>query len=292
MTLLDLKTPAAALALGLAALAGAPAQADPGISDYAKVNGVNMYYEVHGKGAPILLIHGGVCTIELCFSALVDHLKASRRVIAVEWQGHGHTADIDRPLRSHLLADDMSKLLKQLGIAKADVLGFSVGASVAYEMAKTHPEQVNSLITLSLVTSRDGAYAEFFDNMERLTPAMFQGSPFLEAYRKTSPEPDAFPTTIAKIKDWASTIRDEPDANVAALPMPVMIIAADSDMIKPEHAAEHFRLVGGGVFGDIVARSPDRLAIIPGATHATLLEHSNMIAAMVNDFLAQPKPNP
>lgn len=278
-------------ALAFLALAGAPAvaRASASAGQYAKVNGVDMYFEVHGEGEPILLIHGGLCTIAECFASLIDGLKSSRRVIAVEFQGHGHTADIDRPLRSHLLADDMSKLLKQLGVAKADVLGFSVGAAVAYELAKAHPEQVRKLVTLSLLTSRDGAYSEFFSNMANLTPDMFKGSSWLDAYLKANPDPQAFGRTVAKLKDWTAAIKDEPDANLAALPMPVMLVAADADMIKPEHSVEQFRLVGGGVFGDVVKRSPDRLAIIPGATHATLLVHSKMIAAMVADFLDESK---
>ena len=262
--------------------------ADASAGEYADINGLHMYYEVHGKGSPLLLIHGGLCTIEVCFEALIDKLQASRQVIAVELQGHGHTADIDRPLRGDLLASDMSALLTQLKIEKADVLGYSIGADVAYELAKSNPAQVNKLITLSLMTSKAGGYPEMFQGTSAMTADMFKGSPWLEGYNKTAPHPEDFQKLLDKIGGWSASFRDEPIENVKALKMPVMLIIGDSDMVRPEHAAELFRAVGGGVFGDMAPMPQARLAVLPGTTHVGLISRAGWIAEMVTEFLDAP----
>jgi pimeloyl-ACP methyl ester carboxylesterase len=260
----------------LAITSASPARAEAANGQYADVNGLHMYYEVHGKGPPLLLIHGGLCTIEVCFGPLIEKLQASRQVFAVELQGHGHTADIDRPLRGPLLASDMAALLKQLKIEKADVLGYSIGADVAYELAKSEPEQVNKLITLSLMTTKAGGYPEMFQGTTGMKAEMFAGTPWLDAYNKTAPNPGDF--------------QDEPIENIKALRMPVMLIVGDSDMVRPEHAAELFRAVGGGVFGDMTPMPAARLAVLPGTTHVGLISRAAWIAEMVNEFLDAPPP--
>lgn len=277
----------AAVALSLAAIGTGAAAAD---GKYADINGLHMYYEVHGKGAPILLIHGGLCTIEVCFGPLIEKLAATRQVIAYEFQGHGRTADIDRPLRSSLLADDAAKLLKHLGIAKADVLGYSIGAAVAFELAVTHPEQVNKLVTMSLLTTREGGYEEMFKGMSGMSADMFKGSPWLEGYNKVAPHPEQFPALLRKIVDWSQNFKDVPLDAVKTLQMPTFFILGDADMVRPEHAAELFRAVGGGVFGDVVPVPPHRLAILPGTTHVTLIQREPLIADMTNEFLDAPPP--
>ena len=266
------------------------ARADAPAGEYADINGLHMYYEVHGKGAPLLLIHGGLCTIEVCFGPLIEKLQTSRQVIAVELQGHGHTADIDRPLRGDLLASDMSALLKQLKIEKADVLGYSIGADVAYELAKSNPAQVNKLITLSLLTSKAGGYPEMFQGTSAMKADMFKGSPWLEAYNKTAPHPEDFQKLLDKIGGWSASFTDEPIESVKALKMPVMLIIGDSDMVRPEHAAELFRALGGGVFGDMSPMPAARLAVLPGTTHVGLISRAGWIAEMVTEFLDAPPP--
>jgi pimeloyl-ACP methyl ester carboxylesterase len=217
------------------------ASASQPIGKYADVNGLHMYYEVHGKGAPILLIHGGLCTIKACFGPLIDKLALTRQVIAYEFQGHGHTADIDRPLRFDLLADDASKFLKILKIQKADVLGFSDGAGVALQLARTHPEQIGSLITMSLFITRDGAYPELFDGMKNMNVNALKKSPIYEAYRKVAPNPEQFDQVCAKLSAMTEAFQEVPIAEVKALKMPTMFIFGDADMVKPEHAAALFR---------------------------------------------------
>ena len=264
--------------------------AEASAGQYADINGLHMYYEIHGKGAPLLLIHGGLCTIEVCFGPLIDKLQTSRQVIAVELQGHGHTADIDRPLRGDLLASDMSALLKELKIERADVLGYSIGADVAYELAKSSPAQVNKLITLSLLTTKAGGYPEMFQGTTAMTTSMFKGSPWLDAYNKTAPHPENFQKLLDKIGGWSASFKDEPIENVKGLKMPVMLVIGDSDMVRPEHAAELFRAMGGGVFGDMAPMPAARLAVLPGTTHVGLISRAGWIAEMVTEFLDAPPP--
>jgi pimeloyl-ACP methyl ester carboxylesterase len=245
-----------------------------------------MYYEVHGKGSPILLIHGGLCTISGCFGPLIEKLAPTRQVIAYEFQGHGHTADIDRPLRANLLADDASKLLKVLKIQKADVLGFSDGAQVAFQLARIYPEQVNTLIRISLFTSRDGAYPELFAGMKALNADALKQTPFYEAYRQVAPKPEQFAQVCSKLSAMTNEFEDMPLDEVKRLKMPTMFIFGDADMVKPQHAAALFRAAGGGVFGDMVPVPPTRLAVLPGTTHVGLISRSGWIAEMVTEFLS------
>jgi pimeloyl-ACP methyl ester carboxylesterase len=264
---------------------GYVAHAAESVGRYADVNGLHMYYEVHGEGTPILLIHGGLCTVDACFGDLIERLASTRKVIAYEYQGHGHTADIDRPLRFDLLADDASKFLKVLNIQRADVLGFSDGAGVAFQLARTHPEQVKSLITISLFTTRDGAYPELFAGMKTLDANKLKQTPIYDAYRKVAPKPEQFDQLCAKVGAMTDGFQDVPIDEVRALKVPTMFILGDADMVKPEHAVALFRAVGGGVFGDMVAPPPSRLAIRPGTTHFGLISRSKWIAEMVTEFL-------
>jgi pimeloyl-ACP methyl ester carboxylesterase len=279
----------ATLFAALAALIFAPSATlaeDKG--HYADINGLQMYYEVHGQGAPILLIHGGLCTIEVCFGPLIEKLSATHQVIAYEFQGHGHTADIDRPLDPDFLADDASKLLGHLGIAKADVLGYSIGADVAFHLALGHPEQVSKLITMSLMTEKEGGYPELSAGMEGLKAEMFEGSPWLEAYKAVAPDPSQFQGVLDKISAYSANATDTPMETVASLKMPVFFILGDSDMVRPEHATDLFRAVGGGVFGDVLPMPNARLAILPGTSHVGLISRADWIAGMVEEFLGAP----
>jgi pimeloyl-ACP methyl ester carboxylesterase len=264
---------------------GSAAEAAEPAGQYVDVNGLHMYYEVHGQGSPILLIHGGLCTIDACFGALIDKLAPTRKVIAYEFQGHGHTADIDRPLRFDLLADDASKFLKALKLERADVLGFSDGAGVAFQLARTHPEQVSSLITLSLFTTREGAYPELFAGMKNLNPNSLKKTPVYDAYRKVAPKPEQFDQLCAKLSGMTAAFQETPIDEVKALRMPMFFILGDADIVKPEHTVALFRAAGGGVYGDMVPPPPTRLAILPGTTHFGLVSRSKWIAEMVTEFL-------
>ena len=257
---------------------------------YAPVNGLNMYYEIHGVGQPLVVLHGAFMTIEL-MGALVPALARSRQVIAVELQGHGHTADIDRPLSYEQLADDTAALLRHLGISNADVYGYSLGGGVALQVAIRHPELVRKLVVVSASYTSDGAYPEMFAGIEQITPALFDGTPWREAYDRTAPNPAAFPTLVDKMKQLDLTPFSWSPEAVRAIPAPTLIVIGDADGTRPEHAVELFRLRGGGVFGDLAERLPaSQLAILPGTTHVGMLDRADWLVPMVTAFLEAPLP--
>ena len=254
---------------------------------YAPVNGLNMYYEIHGTGQPLVLLHGAFMTIEL-MGKLVPELARSRQVIAVEFQAHGRTADIDRPITYECLADDTAALLRHLGIGNADVYGYSLGGGVALQLAMRHPELVRTLVVVSASYTRDGVYPEVFAAIEQITPELFAGSPWREAYDRTAPKPEAFPALVSKLKDLDMTPFAWPADAVQAIAAPTLIVIGDSDGTRPEHAVEMFRLRGGGVFGDLAGMPHSQLAVLPGTSHVGMIERADWLVAMVTPFLDAP----
>ncbi len=250
---------------------------------YAPVNGLNMYYEIHGAGEPLVALPGAYMTVEL-FGDLVPALAKRRQVIAVEFQGHGHTADIDRPFSYEQFADDVAALLGHLGIEQADVYGYSLGGGVALQLGLRHPRHVRKLAIASASYTSDGLYAEVIDGIENITPELFDGTPWREGYDRTARDPTAFPTLVEKLKQLDMTPFDWPIDELAA---PAFILIGDSDGTRLEHAVEMFRRLGGGVFGDLAPELPtSQLAILPGTTHVGMLERADWIASMVTTFLA------
>ena len=258
---------------------------------YAQVNGLNMYYEIHGAGQQLVVLHGSFMTIEL-MGRLVPGLARSRQVIAVEFQGHGHTADIDRPITYEQLADDTAGLLRHLGIGTADVCGYSLGGGVALQVAIRHRELVRKLVIVSAPYSSDGMYPEVLAAIEQITPELFDGTPWREAYDRTAPHPEAFPALVAKLKELDLTPFAWPPEAVRAIAAPTLIILGDADGTRPKHAVEMFRLRGGGVFGDLAGLPAAQLAVLPGTTHLGLLDRSEWLLAMIPPFLDAPLPGP
>src|SRR5579884_1794494 len=241
---------------------------------YAPVNGLNMYYEIHGAGHPLLLLR----------------LAQSRQVVAVELQAHGRTADIARPLRMELMAGDAAALLRHLEVEEADVFGYSLGAGVALQMAMRYPELVRKLAVASVSVNRDGLQPGVLDGIQAITPDVFVGSPWHDAYLRVAPNPDDFATLVEKIKQLNGAIQDLPREAVRAIPAPTLVIAGDADIVQPEHAVELFRLRGGGGPGDMAGLSPAQLAVLPGTTHVSLIERADWLAAMIAAFLDAPLP--
>ncbi|HET6949362.1 MAG TPA: alpha/beta hydrolase [Acidimicrobiales bacterium] len=250
---------------------------------YAPVNGLEMYYEIHGAGGPLVVLPGAYMTVEL-MGDLVPALAKSHQVIAVELQGHGHTADIDRPFSYEQLADDTAALLGHLGIEQADVYGYSLGGGVALQVGLRHPRRVRKLAIVSASSSSDGMYPEVVEGIENITPELFAGTPWREAYDRTAPDPSAFPALVEKLKQLDMASFDWPIDELAA---PALVLVGDSDGTRLEHAVEMFRRLGGGVFGDLAPELPSsQLAILPGTTHVGMLERADWIASMVTTFLA------
>ncbi len=260
------------------------------VGHYADVNGLRMYYEVHGKGQPLVLLHGAFSAIGTSFGKMLPGLAQGRQVIGIEMQGHGRTADIDRPLSLEQLADDTSAFITQLGLGQADVLGYSMGGAVALRVAIRHPEVVRKLVVMSVASKGSGIHPGLMDGLGEMKPEMMVGSPWHEEYTRIAPHPEAFNQLFAKKSEMDRGIQDVPDEAIQSIEAPVLLIIGDSDLARPEHAVELFRLLGGGVFGDVAGLPKSRLAVLPGTTHVGASTRVDWVVSMVNEFLDLPVP--
>jgi len=253
---------------------------------YAPVNGLRMYYEVHGAGGrPLVLLHGNLSTIGVDFGGMLPTLAENRQVIAVEQQAHGHTADIDRPLRIRHWTDDTAALLRHLGVGQADLFGYSSGSAVALQVALDHPELVGKLVLASFSHRLDGLHPGLMDNIGDLQPEHLAGTPFEQDYARVAPNPGDWPQLIEKIKDMDADLPEWSADDLRGLAAPAMLVYGDSDIVRPEHMAETFRLLGGGVAGDLAGLPRARLAVLPGTTHVTLVQRADWLVSMVTEFL-------
>jgi pimeloyl-ACP methyl ester carboxylesterase len=275
----------AALLVGLFASTARAAPPKP-IASYAPVNGLKMYYEIHGKGDPIVLLHGSFMAITNNWAGMIPRLSKTRQVIAVEMQGHGRTADIERNFSHASLADDIAALLDHLKIKQADLLGYSMGGSVALQAAIRHPEKIRKAVIVSAVFRHDGWVKEALDTFPQIEAGMFKGSPIEADYRKLSPTPDKFAPFIKRVIQMDLEPYDFGAGKLKATKAPMLFIHGDADGVKLDHIAEMFRLKGDEIFGDMRPRSESRLAVLPDTTHMTLMERLDIIVPMVNNFLS------
>jgi len=260
----------------------------PSKTYYAPVNGLKLYYEIHGTGEPLILLHGGVVGITM-FGGNLAALSQKRKVIAVELQGHGHTADIERPLSYEAMADDIAALVKHLGIERADVMGYSLGGGVALQIAIRHPELVRKLVVVSASFKRDGWYPEVLAAMAQMGPAAAEGmkqSPLYQLYPNVN-----WAVLFTKLADLLKKDYDW-SKEVAAIRAPTMIVFADADAVRTTHIMEFFSLLGGGQRDaglDGSGRPRNQLAILPGLTHYNM-SSSPALATCVTPFLDAPMP--
>jgi pimeloyl-ACP methyl ester carboxylesterase len=254
---------------------------------YAPVNGLQMYYEVHGGGGdrPLVMLHGNLSTIGVDFGGIIPSLAKTRQVIGIEQQAHGHTADIDRPLSIRQWARDTAALLAHLGIERADLFGYSSGSAVAFQLALDHPELVGKLILASFSYRLDGLHPGLMDNVQGLKPEHLAGTPFEQDYARVAPNPGDWPKLIEKIGQMEHDVPEWSADDVRGITAPTMLITGDSDIVRPEHSVEIFRLLGGGVIGDLAGLPRSRLAILPGTTHITLVQRADWLSSMVGEFL-------
>ena len=256
--------------------------------NYAAVNGIELYYEIHGTGEPLVLLHGGVGASEM-FGANLPLLAEGRQVIAVHLQAHGRTADVDRPMSYEAMADDIAALIAHLGFERADVMGYSLGGGVALQTAIRHPERVRKLVLVSIPFKRDGWYPEVLAGMSQTSPetADITQSPLYDLY----PNVDwralltKLPELLRQDYDWSK--------DVAALKTRTMLVYADADGVRVEHVMEFFGLLGGGKRDaglDGSGRPKNWLAIVPGATHYDV-GSSPALASTVTPFLEEPEPD-
>jgi pimeloyl-ACP methyl ester carboxylesterase len=280
-----MKAVALTLSVLLSTAVSAPAQRPT--TGYAPVNGLRMYYEIHGdaSGEPLVLLHGSFMTITNNWTGWIGELSKSRKVIALEMQGHGRTADINRDFSYEGLADDVAALLDHLRIARADVLGYSMGGGIAMQVAIRHPEKVRKVVSISAVFRHDGWVKEALDMFPLFTADMLKGSPIEIEYKKLSPTPNEFPTFVKRAIAMDLKPYDFGADKLKATKAPFFFVHGDADGVRLEHIAEMFRLKGDEIFGDMRPRSESRLAVLPNTTHITLMEKGSTIIPMVNDFL-------
>lgn len=259
---------------------------------YAPVNGLSMYYEIHGQGRPLVLLHGAYMTIDM-MGPLLPGLAATRQVVAAEQQGHGRTADIDRAITYEQMADDTAGLLQHLGIDSADIVGYSMGGGIALQLAIRHPGVVRKLVVASASYTSDGMHAVALEMFPSITPELFAGSPIEEAYVRTAPNPGDFPKLVDKLKQLDTTEFAWPADDIRRIAAPTMIVLGDSDGVRLEHAVELFRLLGGGVMGDLQGMPKSQLAVLPGTAHFVppgfgLLDRAEWLLDLVQPFLDAP----
>lgn len=259
--------------------------AEPG--RYASVNGLNMYYEVHGEAngqPPLVLLHGGLSATGTSFGQLLPGLAEGRQVISIEQQAHGHTADIDRPVTIATMADDTLDLLDQIGVEQADFFGYSIGAGIALEIEVSHPEKIRKAVLATVSYNRSGMQPGMTEGVGTITSEMMDGTPFKDEFVAIAPHPDQFDKTLQRMKETdESTINYTPE-QIKGIQAPTLIIAADNDIVTPEHTTEMYRLLGGGIEGT-QGLPKSQLAVIPGTSHITLVQQPAVLLPIIGSFL-------
>lgn len=257
---------------------------------YADVNGISLYHEVHGEGMPLVLLHGGLMSGE-AFDHLLPALTERHQVVLVDLQGHGRTADVDRPLSTQAMADDVAALIEHLGLGRVDVVGFSLGGGVALQVAARHPEVVRRLVMCSVNLTHDAIDPEIRSQQGQVGAAaveFMKETPMYELYQRVAPRPDDFPRLLDKIGAFMAEPLDATD-DVRGLQVPTLVMAADADMAPPRHFVDVFALLDGGLRdggwdGSGRPSGGHALAIVPGTTHYDVTD-SPLFAANVLAFL-------
>ena len=263
------------------------------VGQYADVNGIKLYYEIHGQGRPLILLHGGLGALEM-FGPNLTALAQNHQVIAVDLQGHGRTADIDRPLSVLFMADDIAALINHLKLQRPDVMGYSLGGGVALLTAIRHPEVVGKLVVVSTPFRRNGFYPDILAQQGQVTPAAAEAmkqTPMYQMYASLAPRPQDWARLLGKIGEAMKQDFDFSE-QIRGITATTLIVAGDADIFPPAHAVEMFGLLGGGQRDggwDGSGQPKSRLAILPGLTHYTIF-NAPALAATVIPFLDEKAP--
>jgi pimeloyl-ACP methyl ester carboxylesterase len=248
------------------------------MTGYADVNGLRLYYEVHGDGSPLVLLHGGMLTIDLNFGTLIPTLAGKHRVIGVEMQGHGRTADIDREITPAALASDIVALLDRLGIERAHVLGHSLGGAVTLELGVNRPDRVRSLVPISVSVRMDGMHEDLTDPGKQATstrmPTPEDFAEFADAYQRLSPHPEHFTDFLAALSSSSADLQGWSDEQLAGITAPTLLVLGDRDFVTIEHGALMQRLIPGA-----------QLAVLPGTPHMRVTRRADLLLPMLAEFL-------
>lgn len=268
--------------------AAAHAQPEPR-GAYVEVNGMQMYYEVSGEGDPLVVLHGAYMNIPT-MGEIIPRLAETHKVYAIEFQGHGRTEDINRPITYPNLADDAAAFMDAVGVERADVFGYSMGAAAGLQLAIRHPEKVDQLIGASIAYDATGWQPAFREMIPTMSPEMFVGGPMEAEWQKLAPNKDGFNDLVEKL----IALEKEPmawEADVRALQAPVLIIAGDADVSTLEHSVSMFRLLGGGVMGDMGQPLPgSRLAILPATSHTAVINQVDLLHSFIEPYLQSETP--
>jgi pimeloyl-ACP methyl ester carboxylesterase len=260
-------------------------QIKPSNSGYAPVNGIRIYYEVYGEGKPIVLLHGAFYTIDMNWGQLIPELSKTRKVIAIEMQGHGHTPFSDRKLSITTLANDVTGIMDYLKIDSADVVGYSMGGSVAYQFAVQNPNRLRKLVIISSTFKTNGWLPVINSAFENFKPELFDNTPMKAAYDAVAPDKTKWRNFIEQMIAFAGVPFNVGDSNISKIVAPVLIISGDNDGLDKIELAKTYKLLGGGVSADLAPMPKSQLAIVPSQSHVSLMMQTTTILNYVNSFL-------
>ena len=260
-------------------------QVKPADSGYAPVNGIKVYYEVYGEGKPIILLHGAFMTIADNWGQLIPELSKTRKVIAIEMQGHGHTPFSDRKLNIATLASDVGGVMDYLKIDSADIVGYSMGGSVAYQFTIQNPKRVKKLVIISSTYKSTGWRPEIANAFKNMKPEMFANSPMKAAYDAVAPDKTKWTQFIEQMLAFIGTTFDMGDSNIAKITSPVLIISGDNDGLDKIELMKTYQLLGGGVSADMGPMPKSHLAVVPSQGHVSLMMQTAIILNYLNNFL-------
>lgn len=259
-------------------------QVKPASSGYAPVSGTKIYYEVYGEGKPIILLHGAFYTIELNWGELIPELSKTRKVIAIEFQGHGHTPYSDRKLDIVTLANDVEKLMDYLKIDSADVAGYSMGGSVAYQFAVLSPKRLRKLVIISSTYKTAGWLPIVRNAFKDFKPELFDNTPLQTAYDAVAPDKTKWRSFLKQMFDFVKVPINCGDSNIAKITAPVLIISGDNDGLDKVELMKTYELLGGGV-SDLSPMPKSHVAIVPAQGHVSLMMQTKTILGYLDDFL-------
>ena len=260
-------------------------QLKPAASGYAPANGLKVYYEVYGEGKPIVLLHGAFMTITTNWGQLIPELSKTRKVIASEMQGHGHTAYSDRKLDQSTLASDVEAVMNHLKVDSADVVGYSMGGTIAYQFALQSPKRIKKLVIISSTYKTSGWMPEVNNAFKGLKPEFLSNTPMKTAYDAVAPDKTKWTKFLEQMIAYANVPFDMGDANIAKITAPVLIIAGDNDGLDKIELIKTYRLLGGDKFADMGAMPKSHLAIVPAQSHVSLMMQTKTILGYLDDFL-------
>lgn len=260
-------------------------QLTPADSGYVPVNGINLYYEVYGKGKPIILLHGAFMNIQMNWGELIPALSKTNKVIAIELQGHGHTRFSERKMDLAILASDVEGVMKHLKVDKADIVGYSLGGSVAYQLTIQHPERVKKLVIISSTYKSTGWAPEIANAFKNMKPEMFANSPMKAAYDAIAPDKTKWPMFIEQMLGFIGQEFNMGDSNIAKITAPVLLISGDNDGLDKVELMKTYQLLGGGVSADMGPMPKSHLAVVPSQSHVSLMMQTKIILGYLDEFL-------